>query len=131
MRCGRVVIIEDDDSIRETLQQVIELEGYQTLTFSNGKEALEGLKGRNEGCLILLDLMMPVMSGWEFLTARRDFDATIVSLPVVIVSAAGPATETAMVQDNVRAYVKKPIDMDILLDIVEHFCGPLEKNKID
>ena len=67
----RVLIVEDDQDARELLQQLLELNGFHTSMASNGREAL-GLLDRHAGqiCLVLLDLMMPVMNGWEFRAAQ-------------------------------------------------------------
>ena len=65
-----VVLVEDDDCIRMAFAEILESEGYEVLTFNNGREAIEGLMGFEEPCLILLDWMMPEMNGAQFLEAR-------------------------------------------------------------
>ena len=93
-----VLVVDDDDGIRHALQQVFEDEGYEVSTASNGRDALDkieqmGLAG--PPCVIVLDLMMPVMDGREFLTHRTG-DPSLRAVPVVVVSAfAGePASRT-------------------------------------
>src|SRR3712207_6404701 len=88
---AHLLVVEDDQDIRETLQQALELEGYQVSTAGNGKEALDILHLADPPSrphLILLDLMMPIMDGWEFLEKARSTNL-LSGIPVVIVSAAG------------------------------------------
>jgi CheY-like chemotaxis protein len=120
--CSCILVVEDDKEIRESLKDVLEFEGYQTLTASNGKEAIDSLKLAPNPCLILLDLMMPVMNGWEFLKYRREFD-TLATIPVAVVTAAGDGKTHGI---EAQAIIKKPIDLDLLLKWVSQFCGPAE-----
>src|SRR5437879_1941083 len=82
-----VLVVEDDDSLRDALVDALHDEGYVVVTAVNGKEALEFLgQSPSKPCLVLLDLMMPVMNGWTFLTAVRS-DPRFADLRVCIVSA--------------------------------------------
>ena len=117
MKCSSVLIVEDERDIRETLKQVLELEGYNAITASNGKEAIEMLATIPRPCLILLDLMMPVMDGWQFLEAQRE-DIILATIPVVIVSAAGEKAKSA----GASAFIKKPVELDCLLSLVKQYC---------
>lgn len=119
-KCPQVVVIEDDVDIRETVCDILEIEGYTVSAYENGFEAIEGLKGCPGPCLILLDLMMPVMNGWEFLKARRDLGDTIVAIPVYIVSAV--ANPSDVNDTGAKGYIKKPVDIDVLLKIVARHC---------
>lgn len=78
-----VAIVEDDDEIRESMKDALETEGYMVRAFRNGKEAIEELQNQLEPCIILLDLMMPIMDGWQFLEAKTKLpspmDAVILS----------------------------------------------------
>jgi CheY-like chemotaxis protein len=117
--CGRapsVLLIEDDVDIRDSLQQVLEMEGYRVTPAGNGKEGLDALALGPAPCVVLLDLMMPVMNGWEFLQAKRDTPQA--GIPVVVVSAAGERTQAA----GAAAFLKKPVDLAVLLDLVRHHC---------
>ena len=67
--CGKILIVDDDEAIRETLSQVLELSGFDSITSSNGQEALALLRSSTPPCLVLLDLMMPIMNGWAFMDA--------------------------------------------------------------
>jgi CheY-like chemotaxis protein len=112
-----VLIIEDDESIRENFQLLLELEGYAVLTASNGQEALEQLRKMISPCLILLDLMMPVMNGQEFLKAKAA-EESLSSIPVCIIS--GVADEPDL--PEVATFVSKPVDLNRLLDLVRRHC---------
>jgi CheY-like chemotaxis protein len=120
MPCPNIVVIEDEQSIRESVHDFLESEGYSVASFKNGKEALDGLQRCAEPCLILLDLMMPVMNGFEFLNARSHINDRIAAIPVVIVSA---MAEDARGKPGVRGFVKKPVDIDVLLKLVRNHCG--------
>lgn len=127
MGCKKVAVIEDDTEIREVICAAIKAEGYDVVGFENGMVALEKLKNEKETCLILLDLMMPVMNGWDFLRSRGAFDHVVMALPVVIVSAImdNRLAKQVLNEPNVRGYVKKPIDLDILLKMVAKYCDPI------
>jgi CheY-like chemotaxis protein len=115
-----ILVVEDDPDITESLCDVLQGEGYQVATAANGKEGLERLRQIDRPCLILLDLMMPVMSGGEFLAALRQTEA-LASIPVVIVSAW--ANESAQVRAQSQGFVRKPISIDALLDATNRLCG--------
>lgn len=115
----KILIIEDDHDIRETYRQLLELEGYEVVTASNGKEGLELLKRMGRPSLILLDLMMPVMNGWEFLAAQKG-DQALANIPVVVVTAAGKDKEKSV---EAAGYIKKPVELQSLLDTVKQYCG--------
>lgn len=121
MACPQIVVLEDDPDIRETVSEILQGEGYTIAAFENGKEALAGMANCKEACLILCDLMMPVMSGMEFLDARQNLGDTIVGIPVFIVSA---VPEQAKNRTDVSGFIRKPIDMKLLLQIVQGHCGP-------
>lgn len=112
-----LLLVEDDPDIRTTLKEVLELEGYSVLSAANGKEAYDLLKTSPKPCLILLDLMMPVMNGWEFLEAQQSH-AKIANVPVIVVSAAGDKAKSA----KAHGFIKKPIEVDGLLEMIERFC---------
>jgi CheY-like chemotaxis protein len=82
-----VLVVDDDDDIRSAVQEVLEEEGFETIGAANGKQALDVLHGCTYlPALILLDLMMPEMDGWEFLV-RIDEDPTLHQVPVALMSA--------------------------------------------
>lgn len=67
-----VMVIDDDKAIRESISEILKLKGYNVVPCSNGKEGINFLR-KSAPCLILLDLMMPVMNGWEFLEEIESF----------------------------------------------------------
>jgi two-component system chemotaxis response regulator CheY len=119
MRC-HVLIVEDDEDLREMMAQILALEGFDTATATNGREALEYLKRDDAPQLILLDLMMPVMDGWEF-QRERSRDPVLAGVPVVVLSA---LDETRAVGAASHEFLKKPLDFDRLLQLVKAYCGP-------
>ena len=114
-----ILVVEDDDDIRETLQDVLEAEGYATLAASNGAEALHVLLSGRVPCLILLDLMMPIMSGPELLTRMRQ-DPRLSSIPVIIVSAWAQEAEKT---SGAQGFLKKPVDLEALLHVAAQYCS--------
>jgi CheY-like chemotaxis protein len=115
-----VLIVEDDLDTREMLGRFLELEGYTVETAENGKRALERLGSGVGACVILLDLMMPVMDGWQF-RQEQIRDATLADIPVIVVSAAG---RERLEKIHANAYLSKPVDLDELLGCVTQFCRP-------
>jgi CheY-like chemotaxis protein len=102
------------------LGRFLELEGYTVETAENGKRALERLGSGVGACVILLDLMMPVMDGWQF-RQEQIRDATLADIPVLVVSAAG---RERLERIHANAYLSKPVDLDELLGCVTQFCRP-------
>jgi CheY-like chemotaxis protein len=113
-----VLVVDDDLDIRETLRDVAEAEGFAVATASDGREAMERLQRGPAPHLVLLDLMMPVMSGWEVLRAMRS-DRALSSVPVVVISAVGSKMDLF----GASAFLCKPIDLDILLATLHQHCG--------
>ena len=113
-----VLIVEDDTDTRDMLGKFLELEGYRVETAVNGQQALERLNDGVDPAVILLDLMMPVMDGWQF-RRHQTADARLAKIPTIVVSAAG---RDRMAQVSADAYLAKPIDMDELLTRVSEFC---------
>jgi CheY-like chemotaxis protein len=115
-----VFIVEDDLDTREMLARFLELEGFTVESAENGKQALERLGGGGRVCVILLDLMMPVMDGWQFREAQVQ-DENLAKIPVIVVSAAG---RDRIERIDADAYMAKPVDLDELLGRVTQFCHP-------
>ena len=123
--CKSVLIVEDEPSIRENLQLLLEMEGYSVFTATNGEEGLKVLHTIPRPCLILLDLLMPVMNGMEFLEAKSHEDA-IAAIPVCIVSAVANKPDMS----NAAGFIKKPIELDGLLKFIRSHCGtPLKESQ--
>lgn len=117
-----ILVVEDDFDIRDTLAQILEAEGYVVRGAANGHEALELLR-RDRGdlpALILLDLMMPVMNGWQF-RAEQLQDPELATIPVVVISADASVHQKAASIDA-ASFLKKPVQLETLLDTVFRFA---------
>jgi CheY-like chemotaxis protein len=115
-----VLIVEDDTDLRETLVDLLQVEGYRTAEAANGREALARLGQAGPPCLVLLDLMMPVMNGWELREQMRQ-DPALASVPVAILTGVRNGTDQAAALDAV-GYFQKPLDFDALLATVAIYC---------
>src|SRR5262249_23014929 len=113
-----VLIVEDDEDLREMMAQLLSLEGFHTATVSNGREALQYLQDAEKPQVILLDLMMPVMDGWEF-RRQQQADPALAPVPVIVLSALDQARASGLEAD---AFLKKPLDFDRLLSLVRSYC---------
>ncbi len=124
LRSAKTILVVDDDlEIRETLRDVLEEEGYRVESAANGAEALLLLRRPDappvSPDLILLDLMMPEMNGWQFCEAQRG-DPALSSIPVLIISAASLGAARGSVAGN--PLLKKPIELERLLAAVERYA---------
>jgi CheY-like chemotaxis protein len=113
-----VLIVEDDSDLREMMAQLLTLEGFQSTTVANGKEALSYLSGSDTPDVILLDLMMPVMDGWEFRRVQQA-DPKLARVPTIVLSALDQARAVDL---RPAAFLKKPLDFDLLLQLVRQYC---------
>lgn len=112
-----IFLIEDDASIREDLAELLELEGYAVTAFANGREGLDGLRSAATlPKLVLLDLMMPVMNGYEVLEALHAAPE-LARLPVLVLSADGRA-DLQLPRDRGLAFMRKPLDVGAFLALV-------------
>ena len=115
-----ILIVEDEPSIRAVLTEILEDEGYSVACVSNGLQALVYLRGYTElPRLILLDLGMPVMSGWEF-REQQQRDRTLRGIPVIVMSAL-PDLDRKAAALGVAGCLDKPIDINALLGMVAQF----------
>ncbi len=117
--CRTILIIEDDKDIRNALQLLIESENYNVFTAENGQEGLDQLSKIPRPCLVLLDLMMPVMNGMAFLEAV-DSQVILSTLPIVVLTA---YSDRAKEMKKSRTVLKKPVDTEILFKIIKQYCG--------
>lgn len=115
--CNSILVVEDDDDIRNALVDLLETEGYSTEFAVNGKDALEKLGSIPKPCLVLLDMMMPIMNGREFLDTVMK-DSHLAPIPVLIVSAVADKTNT----EGSVGFLKKPIDIEVVLRVVSQYC---------
>ena len=119
---SKILLVEDDPEILNAVVELLKEEGYALLIAKNGEEALALIQKSepSEIALILLDLMLPVMSGHEFLTRiKSDPLHPRARIPIVITSAAGPAAE--QVATLVNGYVKKPMHLEQLLRVISKY----------
>lgn len=120
---GAILVIEDDHDIRDALVDSLEEEGFAAVAASSCGAALELLRASaSPPAVILLDLMMPGMTGTEFRAAQRA-DPKIAAVPVVVVSAASNAEERAAALEPV-AFLKKPLKLRALLEIAGRYARP-------
>jgi CheY-like chemotaxis protein len=117
-----VLVVDDDPDIRESLETVLGIHGHPVATAADGSEAISLLRNEpGRPCLILLDLMMPGMNGFEF-RAELEADPTFAKIPVIIITGAGVLVDERA--GSLRAEVlRKPFDLKALLSTVKRFCG--------
>lgn len=115
-----ILLIEDDDGTRTDLAELLEEQGYAVTAVVHGKEALDRLASGFRPRIILLDLMMPVMNGWEF-RAELLKDPSLAAIPVVLLSGAGDLAQTAAALSAI-GYCKKPLQLPRLLELIEQYC---------
>jgi CheY-like chemotaxis protein len=116
--CKSILVVEDDDDIRNAIVDLLETEGYATESAINGRDALNKLGAISKPCLVLLDMMMPIMNGREFLDIAMK-DAHLAPIPVLIVSAIADKAST----EGSIGFLKKPIDIDVVLKVVSQYCS--------
>jgi CheY-like chemotaxis protein len=117
-----LLIVEDDDDIRTDLVEILARNGYRAAPVTNGAEALAYLKIHPPPRLILLDLMMPVMDGWEVMRALVA-NAALAHVPVIVLSGAGDLMQEVQLLGAV-ACIGKPFKVGVLLDAIERYALP-------
>src|SRR5258708_7836957 len=121
-----LLVVEDDADIREALDGLLSMEGFRVTGCGNGREALDWLRGSPRPDVILLDLMMPVMDGWQFRVAQKH-DPELAKIPVVALSADATAKAAAIDAD---AYLKKPVDYETLIDTIDRLLVESEHREL-
>jgi CheY-like chemotaxis protein len=116
----RILVVEDDPGIRESLVECLETEGFEVQPAANGAEGLARLRTRRPN-LVVLDLVMPVMNGAEFLDAVAR-DAALRDVPVLLMTAAMPSPGESL--PRATAYLSKPFELGELLDAVDRHSAP-------
>jgi CheY-like chemotaxis protein len=131
MSSGAILIVDDDYDVRSALSEMLEEEGFAVEGAHNGREALARLRsGVAHPALILLDLMMPGMDGWDFRSEQMR-DPKLAAVPVVIVSASGFSPESIRTQFRPAAYVAKPIERGELLDVIREVVRSRAPGQLD
>jgi CheY-like chemotaxis protein len=119
---ARVMVVEDDDTIRQLITVNLELEGFDVVTATDGQEALERVK-ELAPCVMTLDVMMPRLDGWETAARLRADDETK-DIKLVLLSARAQQSDLQRgEQIGVDAYLTKPFDPDDLIDIVRRLAA--------
>jgi CheY-like chemotaxis protein len=117
MPAKRILVVEDNAATREALALILEGSGYEVQTAAHGRAALDHLQTGQRPDLILLDLMMPVMDGWQFRVVQRS-DADLAGIPVIVCTAASEAQRRSEILGAV-AYLSKPVEVEDLLHAIE------------
>lgn len=113
-----VLLVEDEINLREMMADALEARGYSVVTAEEGQEALQKLEGMPPPCVILLDLLMPGMNGWDFFERLRSLPE-LASVPVIIHS-----STTSRPPDGAARVLKKPLGFERLLSIIGEYCAP-------
>jgi CheY-like chemotaxis protein len=116
-----VLVVEDDEDVASVVSDVVEIAGYRSAVASNGREALAAMR-RERPSLVLLDLMMPEMDGWQFREEQRRHPG-LASVPVLIMTADGRADQKAE-SLGAAGFVRKPTSIDELIAELERLLGP-------
>jgi CheY-like chemotaxis protein len=111
----RILIVEDDAATRTALSECLRAEGYEVICATNGAEALTMLRTERPPDVILLDLMLPEVDGWDFRAAQKR-DPNLAKIPVIALSAVGKLVDA-------EASLRKPVRVDELLEIVARMSG--------
>jgi CheY-like chemotaxis protein len=115
----KILVVEDDISIRELLVELLESEGYAVTSAFNGVEGLRVLEAQAKPDLILIDLMMPVMDGYKFRQEQLKH-AVWATIPTIVMSAESNAKEK-MKDFNITAFLSKPVELDTILQTIARF----------
>jgi CheY-like chemotaxis protein len=112
-----VLLVEDEEDLREMIREALELNGYAVVTAREGADALEKIASIENLCLVLLDLLMPGMNGWDFFESMRR-RPELASVPVIVHSSAAYNAP-----QGVARVLQKPLGLDRLLSTVQEYCA--------
>lgn len=115
---NRILVVDDNIDIRLLLKKRLETEGYEVVTAENGLEATETIQ-KNMPCVVILDLMMPIMDGWQFLEWKKTQPKELADLPVVVVSA---VSNNVKAPEGVAGFLKKPVSLSSMIDYIQTYC---------
>ena len=115
-----VLVVDDDEDIRDTIQSLLQLRGFAVETAADGLAGLERMRSGPPPAVVILDFMMPRMNGEEFRAAQLR-EPALAAVPVVLLTGAG---ETAGAARLAVERIPKPIDLQLLFDTVARFCDP-------
>jgi CheY-like chemotaxis protein len=116
-----ILLVDDNEDLRELYGEILRRAGYVVKEAENGQKALAMLAHMgDEPCVLLLDLMMPVMSGPELLRILHD-SGRLDKLPVIVLSAGGQPSDAP----GAKKFIRKPVDARVLVSLVQDFCAAL------
>jgi len=121
-RSFRVLVVDDDPSIRKMIVAALRREGYRFLEAANGREALDLMRSDHPD-VVVLDLMMPMVSGWDVLRERLD-EPELSRIPVIIISANRDPELTSAIDKGICAFLPKPFDIGALSALVKSCVQP-------
>ena len=111
-----VMVVEDEEDLREMMREALELNGYQVVAVEDGQQALDAFEHLEHVCLVLLDLVMPGMNGWDFFAKMRE-RPELSNIPVIVHSSAPDRAP-----EGVTSVLRKPLELEKLLAIVGQYC---------
>ena len=117
----RVLVVDDDEAIREAVRDLLEDDGYEVTTAANGVEALEVLRDAPAPTAVLVDMMMPIMDGWQLLQELKA-EPELSKIPVIAMSAGG--TRTLATAPVCKDYLPKPLKVSRLLEAIARCRHP-------
>jgi CheY-like chemotaxis protein len=117
-RSHKILVVDDDADIREVLSEVLLESGHEVMTATNGLEALQILRKGWAPCMVLLDLMMPVMDGYVFLEQRK-IDPALAAIPITVITAGRQVDVTRLDDATLMA---KPIRLPTLMSLIDKNC---------
>lgn len=119
---NKILLVEDDIDIQDNLKAFLEMENFEVESVANGKQAIELMQKEGRPRLILLDLMMPIMNGYEMLAEMKKINLFKENpSPIILLSAATDIEETA--RQQVTKFIRKPIALDKLLLSIKEIYG--------
>jgi CheY-like chemotaxis protein len=122
VKAVRVLVVDDDPSIRRMIMAALRRDGYTFSEAANGKEALEAMR-RDRPDVVILDLMMPMVSGWDVLRERSE-NSDLLSIPVIVVSANRSSELATAMDKGICAFLPKPFDIAALSSLVRSCIPP-------
>jgi len=109
---SKILVVDDNQDVLSAMSLFLEMKGFSVRTAHDGLEGLVTLKAEDHLSLVLLDLWMPIMDGWEFLRLKKD-DPRIAGIPVIVISAVAPDF-----LDGIQAVLRKPVDPEKLVNAI-------------
>ena len=120
---GLVLLVDDDINVRDAMGEILEGEGLSVVVAGDGREALDLLRAGPKPSVIVLDLTMPRMDGWDFRQAQVA-DPNLKDIPVIVATASGFSAETIRSQFGDVHFLDKPFDPATFLDLIARCCQP-------